>query len=212
MKPENIKNLIFDFGGVIYQIDFERQKKAFLSLGISGFEKLYAQANQNSLFSDLETGKINEDIFREKLTDLIGKNFAKSRVNELWNSILIDYFHDKIGLLQKLKSKYKLLLLSNTNEIHYSFYIWQFLTRYGYDFNDLFDKTYWSFKIGMRKPEREIFEKVIAENGLTRENALFIDDTVQNTESAEKYGLSSFWLSPGLDLSDIFDDKLNLNL
>jgi putative hydrolase of the HAD superfamily len=164
------------------------------------------------LFSDLETGKINEDIFREKLTDLIGKNFAKSRVNELWNSILIDYFHDKIGLLQKLKSKYKLLLLSNTNEIHYSFYTGQFLTRYGYDFNDLFDKTYWSFKIGMRKPDREIFEKVIAENGLTRENALFIDDTVQNTESAEKYGLSSFWLSPGLDLSDLFDDKLNLNL
>jgi putative hydrolase of the HAD superfamily len=64
----------------------------------------------------------------------------------------------------------------------------------------------------MRKPDREIFEKVIAENGLTRENALFIDDTVQNTESAEKYGLSSFWLSPGLDLSDLFDNKLNLNL
>lgn len=212
MKPENIKNLIFDFGGVIYQIDFERQKKAFLSLGISGFEKLYAQASQNSLFSDLETGKISEDIFREKLIGLIGKKIPVPMVDELWNSILIDYFYDKIGLLQKLKSKYRLMLLSNTNAIHYNFYSQQFLQNYGYDFNDLFDKTYWSFKIGMRKPDLEIFEKVIAENGLTRENALFIDDTVQNTESAEKYGLSSFWLSPGLDLTDLFDDKLNLNL
>ncbi len=212
MKAENIHNLIFDFGGVIYQIDFERQKKSFSDVGIVGFEKLYSQALQNSLFSDLETGKISEDIFREKLIGLIGKIIAKSRVDELWNSILIDYFHDKIGLLQKLKSKYRLMLLSNTNKIHYSFYTGQFLTRYGYDFNDLFDKTYWSFKIGMRKPDREIFDKVIAENGLTRENALFIDDTVQNTESAEKYGLSSFWLSPGLDLSDLFDNKLNLKL
>lgn len=212
MKSENIKNLIFDFGGVIYQIDFERQKKAFLAFGINGFEKLYAQASQNSLFSDLETGKINEDIFREKLTGLIDKNIPLSKVDELWNSILIDYFHDKIGLLQKLKSKYRLMLLSNTNEIHYSFYTGQFLTRYGYDFNDLFDKTYWSFKIGMRKPDQEIFERVIAENGFTRENALFIDDTIQNTESAEKYGLSSFWLSPGSDVSDLFDANLNLNL
>lgn len=212
MKPENIKNLIFDFGGVIYQIDFERQKNTFLSLGINGFENLYAQASQNSLFSDLETGKIGEDIFREKLIGLIGKNIPVPMVDELWNSILIDYFHDKIGLLQKLKSKYRLMLLSNTNKIHYSFYTEQFLTRYGYDFNDLFDNTYWSFKIGMRKPDQEIFERVIAENGFTQENALFIDDTVQNTESAEKYGLSSFWLSPGSDVSDLFDANLNLNL
>jgi len=210
MKTENIHNLVFDFGGVIYQIDFNRQKKAFSDIGIQGFEKLYSQANQNSLFCDLETGKLSEHDFREKLAGLIGKSLSTEKIDELWNSILIDYFHGNVSLLQKLKSRYRLFILSNTNSIHYQFYARQFMNKYGYDLNELFEKSYWSFKIGMRKPNNDIFEKIITENGLTRQNALFIDDTIQNIESAEQCGLTSYHLKKADDLMDLFDENLNL--
>jgi putative hydrolase of the HAD superfamily len=212
MKSENIHNLVFDFGGVIYQIDFERQKRAFLEEKIVGFEKLYSQASQNSLFCDLETGRISDHDFRDKVTGLIGKNICPCKIDELWNSILVDYYYDKISLLQKLRPRYRLFLLSNTNAIHYNFYSAQFIKKFGYSFENLFDKSYWSFKIGMRKPDREIFVKLISDNGFTRENALFIDDTIQNTESAEGYGLTSHFLSPGENLSDLFDESLNIRL
>lgn len=212
MKSENIHNIVFDFGGVIYQIDFERQKRAFLDEKIAGFENLYSQASQNSLFCDLETGRISDHDFREKVTGLIGKIISPDKIDELWNSILVDYFYDKISLLQKLRSRYRLFLLSNTNAIHYNFYSAQFFKKFGYDFENLFDKSYWSFKVGMRKPDREIFERLITENDFTRENALFIDDTIQNTESAERHGLTSYFLSSGVNLSDLFDESLNLRL
>jgi putative hydrolase of the HAD superfamily len=212
MKSENIHNLVFDFGGVIYQIDFERQKRAFLEEKIVGFENLYSQASQNPIFCDLETGRISDDDFREKVTGLIGKTISRGKIDELWNSILVDYYYDKISLLQKLRSRYRLFLLSNTNAIHYKFYSAQFKNKFGYDFENLFDKSYWSFKVGMRKPNRDIFEKLITENGFTTENALFIDDTIQNTESAERFGLTSHFLSPGENLSDLFDGSLNIRL
>lgn len=212
MKSENIHNLVFDFGGVIYQIDFERQKRAFLAEKIVGFENLYSQASQNSLFCDLETGRISNDDFRTKVAGLIGKSISPDKIDELWNSILVDYYYDKISLLQKLRSRYRLFLLSNTNAIHYKFYSVQFKNKFGYDFENLFDKSYWSFKIGMRKPDREIFEKLIIENGFTPENALFIDDTIQNTESAERFGITSHFLSPGENLSDLFDESLHIRL
>jgi len=212
MKSENIHNLVFDFGGVIYQIDFERQKRAFLEEKIGGFENLYSQASQNPIFCDLETGRISDDDFREKVTGLIGKDISPGKIDELWNSILVDYYYDKISLLQKLRSRYRLFLLSNTNAIHYNFYSAQFIKKFGYGFENLFDKSYWSFKIGMRKPDSEIFVKLISDNGFTRENALFIDDTIQNTESAERYGLTSHFLSLGENLSDLFDESLNIRL
>ena len=212
MISERIHNLIFDLGGVIYQIDFDRQKKAFSEVGIGDFEKLYAQALQDPLFCDLETGKIQNEIFRENLMILTGKEFSESTIDALWNSILIDFYHDNVRLLQKLKFKYRIYMLSNTNAIHYNFYSAQFLKSYGYNLDDLFYKCYWSFKIGMRKPNQEIFMKVINENGLTHENALFIDDTFLNTASAEKVGLTSYWLQPGEDLHTLFDENLLITL
>jgi putative hydrolase of the HAD superfamily len=212
LKTEKIQNLVFDFGGVIYQIDFDRQKRAFLDLGIGSFEKLYSQDEQNLLFCDLETGKITNDIFRERLVGLTMKKISYAMVDRVWNSILIGYYDNRVHLLQKLKTKYHLYLLSNTNAIHYKFYTDQFLKHFGYNLNSLFHRTYWSFEIGMRKPEPEIFEKIITENELTHENALFIDDSIQNVESAENAGLPSYWLQSETDLLDVFDANLNVKL
>jgi len=212
IKTRKIQNLVFDFGGVIYQIDFDRQKKAFLDLGIEKFESLYSQAQQNSLFCDLETGKIADQIFREKLERLIGKKIPVFLLDEAWNSILVGYYYNSVRLLQMLKPKYRLYLLSNTNAIHYKFYTEQFIKQFGFDLNKLFDCAYWSFKMGMRKPDQEIFYKIIIENEFTQENTLFIDDTIENVESAEKAGLTSYWLKAETDLPDLFDGNLMINL
>jgi len=104
-----------------------------------------------------------------------------------------------------LKKKYRLFILSNTNIIHYRIYIPQFYAAYGFDFESLFERTYWSFKIGMRKPDPGFFDLVLTENGLQAETCLFIDDTIQNTDAAKDCGIKSICLAPGSGFNELFD-------
>lgn len=207
-----IKNLVLDFGGVIYNIDHERHKKAFKDLGVDNFDELYSQARQSPLFADFECGRVNPGQFLEQLTGFINRNIPAGTIEKAWNSILVGFDNKRTALLKKLPEKYRLFLLSNTNKIHYDIYTRQFSKRYGEDFNNLFSKTYWSFKIGMRKPDQEIYRLVMSENGLKSEQTLFIDDSFQNVVSADQAGLPSLLLESPLDLTDLFDGDLNLKL
>ena len=205
-----IKNLILDFGGVIYQISHQKQKETFMEFGFEQFDDLYSQAIQNPLFGKLETGSISNDEFREALVKILPGNISADRIDHAWNSILIGFFADAVSLLKKLNKKYNLFLLSNTNAIHYNIYMSEYSQKYGYDFEELFTKAYWSFKVGLRKPGHEIFNYVLEDACLFAGNCLFIDDSIQNTVAADKCGIKSIWLKPGLELADLFDEGLNL--
>jgi len=209
---KEIKNLVFDFGGVIYQIDHEKQKKAFLSLGIDNFEHHYSQAIQTAVFADFEKGLVSENEFRRQVSGFLGLKLPHEIIDENWNSILVGFMDKSVSLLLKLKERYRLFLLSNTNSIHYKLYINEFIEKYGYDFNTLFEKTYWSFQIERRKPDAEVFEFVMAEGNMKSGETIFIDDSVQNTIAATHAGMPSIWLKPGNTLSDLFDEELNLIL
>ncbi len=213
IDPKNIKNLILDFGGVIYQIDHQKQIEAFTALGIKDFGDLYSQAMQSELFTGFECGNLAPDTLISEILEILGRDKVnRERVVEAWNSILVGYLDDAVNLLEKLKFRMNLYLLSNTNEIHYELFTDEFREQRGYDFNSLFVKPYWSFKMGKRKPDIETYQFVLNDSGLNPDETLFIDDSPQNIRASVLAGLPAYHLSHPKMLTDLFNNDLRLNL
>jgi len=209
IHPDKISNIILDFGGVIYQIDHYKQIEAFKSLGITNFETLYSQAMQSELFEQFECGTISPDKLLEEVSGMLGKNaVSKKQVYDAWNSILVGFSDKTVRLLEDLRTRYNLYLLSNTNSIHYDLFISDFAKKYGYDFNSLFVHPYWSFKVGLRKPDEAIFKFVLADSKLDPLETVFIDDSPQNVKGSIKAGLPALLLGQGMSLAEMFDESL----
>jgi putative hydrolase of the HAD superfamily len=203
-----VKNIIFDFGGVIINIDHQRVEQAFYDLGMTNFKEMFNKATQSELFQKLEIGKIKPDQFRRSIRELTGLQIDDEKFDETWNKIIGDYPPEHIELLKKLRSSYNLYLLSNTNQIHYDFYIGNFRHGFGFEFSELFDGLYWSFKIGKRKPDSVAYLHVIDHNNLAIKETLFIDDSIQNIEAANKLGLQTLFLKPGDEITNHFSGGL----
>lgn len=201
-----IKNIIFDFGGVILNIDHKKVEDAFKALGLHNFDRIFNHASQSNLFCDFEKGKISSALFRDSIRKLAGLDIPDEKLDHTWNKIICDYPAHRINLLQSVKTKYQLFLLSNTNSIHYDSYIPKFKNEFGFDFNSLFVKTYWSFKIGIRKPGKEPYDLIISENGLHPTETLFIDDSIRNITSARETKMLAYHLAYPEDLTDLFEN------
>ena len=198
-----IRNLILDLGGVILNIDYHRTIDAFEALGIPFVDKLYSQAMQSTLFDDLETGMITEADFFNGMRKLAGKSVSDEEIRTAWNALLLDLPAQNIEALKKLKSKYRLFLLSNTNLIHAKAYTESIIKVYGsFVFDDIFEKMYLSHIIHLRKPNPEIFEYVLKDSNLNREETVFVDDSIQHVESARSIGIKSV-LFQGMRLSEL---------
>jgi putative hydrolase of the HAD superfamily len=164
--------------------------------------------NLDALNLDFEKGKISEMEFIIGLQNYI-PNASIHQIREAWNAILLDFPLYRLEFLQMLSQKYRLFLLSNTDSIH----IERFQHRAGIsfyrDFYQCFEKVYFSYELGMRKPDADIFEFVIKEHNLLLKNTLFVDDNLQNIESAEKLGLQVWHLQKGEeDVIDLFANKI----
>jgi putative hydrolase of the HAD superfamily len=189
-QPDKYRNLIFDFGGVIINIDYNLLVSSFSAIGLPHFEKYFSQANQRTLFDDYEKGKITSADFRKRLKEQCQPGTTDEQIDKAWNAMILDLPKDRLELLLKLKTTHRTFLLSNTNEIHIKF-IYNYLQKtYGIkDLSDYFEKVYLSYEMGMRKPDAEIFETVLNENRLDRGNTLFIDDSKQHVDAADKLGI-----------------------
>ncbi|RZK69663.1 MAG: HAD family phosphatase [Pedobacter sp.] len=190
---QKIKNIIFDYGNVIFEIDFLKAQNALLQLGIPDIETFFGHKGHDNLFSELETGAISAAEFRNGIR-LAAKNpdLKDEEIDSAWNSLLIGVPENVHEVLLETKQKYRTFLLSNTNEIHYN-YILDYLKRdYKMENNDgLFEKAYYSQLMLLRKPNVEIFKKVIEENRLVPDETLFIDDSPQHLVGAKKAGLNT---------------------
>jgi glucose-1-phosphatase len=207
--PAGIKNIIFDLGGVLLNLDYHRTINAFKELGLTSFEQVYSQAAQKKLFDEYEMGLISSDHFRSGLNRLLGKEISPETIDAAWNAMLLDLPTERLELLKKLKSRYRLFLLSNTNDIHYNAWSAYLQSTYGFpDFRDFFEKEYYSHLVGRRKPAREIFEMVLSENGLERTETLFIDDSIQHVEGARLAGLHAHHLQPSTTILHLFNEDL----
>ena len=201
----SIKNIIFDFGGVILNIDYKLTEQAFAKLGLKDFDRIYSQATQKELFDVFEKGLSSPDDFRKGIRKFIHDDVSDSQIDHAWNSMLLDLPLERVHLLDQLKLKYRIFLLSNTNQIHCDTFSAYMQKQFMRDiFSDVFEKAYFSHKVNMRKPDTEIFEFVLNENNLRKEETLFIDDSIQHIEGANKLGLKTYYLKKGETILSVF--------
>ncbi|MEO6491155.1 MAG: HAD family phosphatase [Ferruginibacter sp.] len=199
-----IKNVIFDLGAVLMNIDYSKTSDAFQTLGYNEFEKMYSQFQANNIFDNLETGHINETDFYDYILKAGGNTSTIEQVTLAWNAMLIDFRLPSLDFLKKLKQTHQLYLLSNTNIIHKDAFDKIFKEQTGYDSLDqFFIKTYYSHKIGLRKPNTEIFEYVLKDAGIKASETLFIDDLSKNIEAAERSGIKTHQLLPNERIEDL---------
>ncbi len=191
-----IKNILFDLGDVLIDIDFQKVKSAFEKLGISEFEKQFSQLTASSLFENLETGKISESNFYKAIQQQSSVPLADSDIKDAWNAILLDFRIESMKKLQELKQTHRLFLLSNTNAIHLTEVNNILQRQLGISNLDVFfEKAYYSHLVGLRKPHREIFEFVLKDAGICASETVFIDDTPPNISTAEQLGFRTHLLA-----------------
>ncbi|MEO8086747.1 MAG: HAD family phosphatase [Bacteroidota bacterium] len=201
----NFKNIIFDFGGVIIRIEYLRIAAAYKSFGVDNFDQLYSKLHQTTLFDDFEKGLISPQQFRDQLRQISGINLIDSQIDEGWNAILIDLPKENIEVLKRLKESHRLFLLSNTNAIHEKAFTEIIFRDYGKNIlEDVFDKIYFSHHLHMRKPDLEIFERVLTDNNLKAGETLFVDDSMQHIDGAKKAGLQTMFVENGKMIADLF--------
>ena len=201
-----IKTIIFDFGDVFINLDKEGAHQHALQLfGLDEFpEELIAI---NTLY---EQGLIET----EEFIDFYEDNFegvSRQQIVDAWNFMIQDFPKYRLDFIKQLKSegKYKLILLSNTNELHINF-IKEHVSFYE-EFKSCFDNFYLSHEINLRKPEATIFEFVLAENNLNPEECIFIDDTLENTTAATDLGFFTWNNNPKTqDVINLFELKTHL--
>jgi FMN phosphatase YigB (HAD superfamily) len=201
---KSVRNIIFDWGGVITDIDFTLTVEAFRKLGCDSFDDFFNKHPQNDTFKKFEAGQIGPQSIYEILREAIGLNVTEEQLKEAWCAMLLDTPRERIELLRKLGEQYNIYLLSNTNIIHVEYYLEVLNRTYTLDFKSLFKKVYYSHEIGMRKPDIKIFKLVIGDNNLDPAKTLFIDDTEINTIAAAKAGMRVIYLTEGLTMEKIF--------
>ena len=200
----NIKTIIFDFGGVILNIDYYKTSNAFNNLGVASFDDMYSQKNADPLFSNLEEGKLNEEEFYESFRRSTNLQSTNQEIEGAWNAMLLGYRKEALDTLKSIKHKYRLFLLSNTNIIHLQAFNKIYKDEVGQGcLADYFDKIYYSHEIGFRKPNAEAYEYVLKENNLSPSETLFIDDSIQNIETANTLGLQTIFLKERAGIEDL---------
>ena len=198
-----IDTIIFDFGDIFINLDKEATPLALKKLGLKEWN-----SNLDALNLDFEKGKISETEFILGFQNYI-PNASIHQIREAWNAILLDFPLYRLEFLQMLSQKYRLFLLSNTDSIHIERFQHKAGISFYRDFYQCFEKVYFSFELGMRKPDPAIFEFLIKEHNLLPKNTLFVDDNLQNIESAEKLGLQVWHLQKGEeDVIDLFANKI----
>jgi len=199
-----IKNLILDFGGVLLKIDYDAPVREFKKLGIESFQQVFSQASQSSLMDDFEKGNVTAEEFRNQIRTILGKEISNKEIDFAWNSVLSYFPEEKMKLLKILKERYNLFLLSNTNEIHIYEFENSMNKEFGLNhFHSHFHKIYYSSRMGMRKPDAEIFEFVLSENNLNANETVFIDDSIQHILGARNAGINALHLD--LKKEDLLD-------
>lgn len=192
------ENIIFDYGGIFIDLDFQRTAREFGKLNSTvDFNQLFAKHQQIEIFNQFETGKITRSTFLAGLRNILNIESAKDEsLIQAWCAMLLDIKKERIDFLRELKRTKKIYLLSNINEIHEEFaenYLKSDSSLQ--DFYSLFDEIYFSHHVGLRKPDPEIFKMVCSKSSLKMETTIFFDDSIQHIESARRLGLPAYHLA-----------------
>jgi len=202
---QGIKNIIFDLGGVIINLDNQLTENAFLALGARPLKEYFGHGHAASFFKEYEVGGISDQQFVDNIKDLTGITAPDEEIIQAWNALLLDFPSERIRLLKDLRKSYRIFLFSNTNALHLAHLQQIYRNTFPndeYALDDLFERAYYSHILKMRKPDEASFQYILKENQLKGEETLFVDDALINVEGAEKAGLKGLFLRPGTTITD----------
>ncbi len=200
VRMGNYKAVLFDFGNVIINIDPELTLKAFSEISGKSVARVKDKLEMSQLNRRYETGLFEDEEFREIVRQTIGYPFSDKEVDDAWNALLQDLPPYRISLILELKDKYPVYLLSNTNSIHIKKCDQIFRDQFGIpNVKALFTKAFYSYEMGLWKPDKEIYNTVLRDIEQKAEDVLFIDDNAANIASAAEMGFQTILMDPKND-------------
>lgn len=206
-----LPHLLFDFGGVIINIDYQLTVEAVRRLSRVAHGAEFTQASQAELFDLLETGHLTPAAFRAGLRQHYDLEGTDEELDAAWHAMLLDVPAERLALLAELRRQgYQTALLSNTNELHIAEINRRLATTYGLKAGiaDCLDRVFYSQEVGLRKPGEEIFRHVLREMNWEPEDVLFIEDSPQHVATARRLGLRVLHLAPPLTLTAALPEAL----
>ncbi len=205
---KGIRNIIFDLGGVLNNIDPGKTIEAFSQLGMEQLIGDKGLTYDHEIFYLMEQGKITPAGFRKGVRELLPGEVSDDLIDTAWTAMLLDFPEIRVRLVQRLRNEFTIYLFSNTNAIHVAKYQSNFRKQHGFEVSSLFEKDFHSNEIGFRKPTPESFQEIIRLSGIHPEESLFIDDSLPNVEGAIASGLKGYWLKPGNKIEEVFKEYL----
>lgn len=201
---EQIKNVIFDLGGVIIDLDVNKTFQAFNKIIGKDFTQIFSKSQQSQFVTDYEIGKIDSSTFRNHIRELLQVDTSDQAIDDAWNAMLSDFPKRNIEFVRNVSLHKRTFILSNTNEIHKQAADKVLLEKHnGSTWEKLVEKAYFSHIMGDRKPNESIFRTVLNENQLIPEETLFIDDSPQHVEGASKTGIQTTHLKDGMSITEL---------
>lgn len=205
-----IKNIVFDLGGVLIDLSHDQAVRRFEEIGVVDAAQLLDPYEQKGIFLEVENGMITADEYCQKLREHTGKDLSYEEIKHAWLGFIVDVPQYKLDHLLKLREHYNVYLLSNTNPIIQEG--WARTDQFsaaGRPIGDYFDKMYTSYEVGVTKPDRKIFDYMIADSGLIPSETLFIDDAKSNVEVGRSLGFQTYQPANGEDWREAVDKILN---
>lgn len=190
---EGVNNIIFDLGGVLTGLDGKRCIDAFNAIGCEKVSYYVEYHLTEDLFYDIEVGNISTEGFCDEVRHLTGRDVSDEQIVWAWNQLLTGISERRLEKLLQLRGKYRLFLLSNTNDMHWQLCVDDFFAYCGNRVENFFDHVFVSYKMHLSKPSKEIYDEVIRQANILPSETLFIDDSKVNIESAASSGIQCFW-------------------
>lgn len=190
-QAPNFKNILFDLGGVILDINIQATLKRFYELGFPPELLQYPESMQTDIFFKYQTGKIDTGQFRDEIRKASGVEMSDEVIDDAWNAMLVGIPRERTSLIKLLSKRYNLYMLSNTSEMHAKVFEKMYLDAAGESMHEVFVKIYYSHEIGQHKPDREAWEHIIKDAAILPEETLFLDDTIHNIKAAQELGFQA---------------------
>ncbi|GGM84744.1 haloacid dehalogenase [Dyadobacter beijingensis] len=208
MKNDQIKNIIFDLGDVILNIDVPIASRSFADLSGREQSEILTIFKESEIFRHFETGLMDEPSFRNYVREILDfPDLSDEAIDTAWNSLLLDLPPERVELLKKLAAKYRIFLLSNTSSIHITQVNKILKASTGVErLEDLFETVFLSYEMGLMKPDPRIYQQVLEQAGLKAEETLFLDDNADNIRSAAGLGIETIHVQKPVTILEYLKD------
>lgn len=198
-----IRNILFDLGGVILDIDFQLTVKAFYDLGFPAELLQYPNSMGTDVYYRYESGQIDTEQFKQELKERSGVNISDEDFHRAWTALILRIPQAHIELLDKLRRKFNLYMLSNTSDLHVQAWEQMYERQAGKSIYKVFDRIYYSHEIGFRKPDHGAWKHVLEDARIKPEETLYLDDLIQNVKAAQELGFQAIHIHERTTLTDL---------